>query len=91
MAPAITDLPSFLASNSEVIPRVIHLDWCVCSVKDFKVLDSSNAYVNPGVSIDEATTADTHVTQEIINSQGLSFTDALQKVSLFTEISSTYL
>ena len=88
MAPAITDLPSFLASNSEVIPRVIHLDWCVCSVKDFKVLDSSNAYVNPGVLIDEATTANTLVTQEIIDSQGLSFTDALQKVSCFTEISS---
>lgn len=55
--PPIVDLPAFLASQDDEIPRVIHLDWCVCSVKDFKVLDSANAYINPGVSIDEATIA----------------------------------
>jgi len=58
-APAIADLPAFLASNDQLVPRVIHLDWCVCSVKDFKVLESAHAIVNPGVSIDAATTSQT--------------------------------
>ena len=54
-APAITDLDAFLAANSTVIPRVVHLDWCVCSVKDFKVLESAHAFVNPGNDLDETT------------------------------------
>ena len=83
--PPIVDLPAFLASQDDEIPRVIHLDWCVCSVKDFKVLDSANAYINPGVSIDDATTAQTQVSQALIDEQGLSFTDALDKVSNITE------
>ena len=71
-APAISDLPAFLASNEEVIPRVIHLDWCVCSVKDFKVLESASSIINPGVALDAATVAATRVTQEAVTSQGVS-------------------
>ena len=80
-APAIADLPAFLATNAELVPRVVHMDWCVCSVKDFKVLESAHAIVNPGVSIDAATSAATKVTQEVVTSQGVSFTAALEKVS----------
>lgn len=65
-APAIGDLNAFLAQNSAVVPRVVHLDWCVCSVKDFKVLESASSIVNPGVSIDSATTQQTKVTQELV-------------------------
>ena len=52
IAPAIGDIHTYLQQNSTDMPRVIHLDWCVCSVKDFKVLESAHAIVNPGVSID---------------------------------------
>ena len=54
-APAIADLGLFLTENAAIAPRVIHLDWCVCSVKDFKVLESASAIVNPGLQIDSAT------------------------------------
>ena len=74
-----------MAANNDSIPRVIHLDWCVCSVKDFKVLDSANAFINPGISLDQATTETTQVTQEMLNQQGVSFTEALDKVSSINE------
>lgn len=61
-APVIADLPAFLASNAELVPRVVHLDWCVCSVKDFKVLESAHAIVNPGVPLDAASIAQTKLT-----------------------------
>lgn len=80
-APAIADLPAFLASNSELVPRVLHMDWCVCSVKDFKVLESAHAIVNPGVPLDAASTAQTKLTQEVVNSQGVAFSAAIDKVS----------
>ena len=80
-APAITDLDSFLAANSSVIPRVVHIDWCVCSVKDFKVLESAHAFVNPGIDMDDATMEQTKLTQKLINEEGVSFTEALEKVS----------
>lgn len=73
VAPAIADLKAFLESNSAVTPRLVHLDWCVCSVKDFKVLDSAHAFVNPGVPIDAATTAQTQITQDLIGKEGVSF------------------
>lgn len=62
IAPAINDLGAFLANNAAVVPRVINLDWCVCSVKDFKVLESANAIVDPGVPIDTQTTQLTGIT-----------------------------
>ena len=80
-APAIGDLSAFLSQNSAVVPRVVHLDWCVCSVKDFKVLESASSIVNPGVSIDSATTQQTKVTQDLVSSQGVSLSEALNKVS----------
>jgi len=55
-----------------VVPRVLHMDWCVCSVKDFKVLESANSVVNPGTAIDAASAAQTKVTQELVNSQGVT-------------------
>ena len=84
-APAIGDLGAFLAQNSAVVPRVVHLDWCVCSVKDFKVLESASSIVNPGVAIDAATAQATKVTQELVTSQGVSLNEALSKVSTSSE------
>merc|ERR1711976_536963 len=78
-APAIGDLGAFLAQNSAVVPRVVHLDWCVCSVKDFKGLESASSIVNPGVAIDAATAQATKVTQELVTSQGVSLNEALSK------------
>lgn len=72
-APAIPDLGAFFAINSNVVPRVIHVDWCVCTVNDFRVLESAHAFVNPGVPIDGPTTAQTKVTQDIISQEGVSF------------------
>ena len=68
------------------MPRVIHLDWCVCSVKDFKVLESAHAIVNPGVSIDSATTAATRLTQATVEREGITFTDALEKLTRSIEL-----
>ena len=64
-----------------MVPRVVHLEWSVCSVKDFKVLESSSSIVNPGVALDAATVAATRVTQEAVTSQGVSLQQALDKVS----------
>ena len=80
-APAIADLSAFLAQNPNVVPRLVHLDWCVCSVKDFKVLDSAHAIVKPGVDLDAASQAQTKLTQDVVNSQGVPFAQALEKVS----------
>lgn len=80
-APAIADLGSFLAQNAAVVPRVVHLEWCICSVKDFKVLESASAIVNPGVAIDAATTAATRVTQDVVTSQGVTLQQAFDKFS----------
>lgn len=85
-APVISDLNDYLAKNAEVMPRVIHLDWCVCSVKDFKVLDSANAFVNPGFPLDPATTQTTLVTQSMIDQHGLTFAAALEKVSILMSL-----
>ena len=85
-APAIADLSAFLTQNAAVVPRVVHLDWCVCSLKDFKVLESAHAIVNPGVPLDAATTAATKVTQEQVTSQGMTFAAALEKVSEFLQL-----
>ena len=60
-APAIEDLPAFLAQNEAIIPRVLHLDWCICSVHEFKVLESAHAIVDPGISIDATTTENTKI------------------------------
>jgi len=67
---------------------VVHLEWCVCSVKDFKVLESSSAIVNPGVALDAATVTATRVTQEAVTSQGVSLQQALDKVSQLSMIMS---
>ena len=82
-APAIADLSAFLQANQAAVPRVVHLDWCVCAVKDFKVLESAHAIVNPGVPIDAATTTQTQLTQDLVNQQGIPFAEALAKVSEF--------
>jgi len=82
-APVIADFSSFLAQNGASAPRVIHLDWCVCSVKDFKVLESANAVVNPGLAIDAQTAALTRVTQDAVSAQGVSLAEAIEKVSEF--------
>ncbi len=79
-APAIADLTSFLAQNAAVVPRVIHLEWCVCSVKDFKVLESASTIINPGVPVDSATTAATRVSNDQA-SKGVTLQAALEKVS----------
>lgn len=59
---------------------MVHLEWCVCSVKDFKVLEAASAIVNPGVALDAATVAATRVTQEAVSSQGVSLQQALDKL-----------
>jgi len=51
-----------------LVPRIVQLDWCVCSVKDFKVLESASSIVNPGIPVDQATVAQTKVTQELVAS-----------------------
>ena len=80
-APEIKDLSAFLSANGANLPRIIHMDWCVCSVKDFKVLESNHAIVNPGVPLDAATFEQTKVTQAIVGEQGVTLDKALEKVS----------
>lgn len=53
------------------------MDWCVCAVKDFKVIESKHAYVNPGVELDAASAAQTRLTADLIKSQGVPFPEAL--------------
>jgi len=55
----------------------------VCSVKEFKVLESANAIVNPGLPLDAATLQATRLTQEAVTSQGVTLAQALDKVSEF--------
>lgn len=88
-APAIGDLSAFLSQNASLVPRIVHMDWCVCSVKDFKVLESKHAFVNPGVDLDAQTIAQTKLTQELINSQGVPFSQALDQVS-FNQLRTIY-
>lgn len=52
----------------------------MCSIKDFKVIESAHALVNPGVDLDAATTAQTKLTNDLVKSQGVSFTEALDKL-----------
>lgn len=55
-AQAIPDLAAYQQANSANVPRVVQLEWTVCAVKDFKVIESNSAIVNPGVALDAATT-----------------------------------
>ena len=52
---AIADLPAFYSTNMVHLPRTIHMEWCICKVQDFKVLNSAQVIINPGVPIDAAT------------------------------------
>ena len=61
-APAIADLQSFFLTNESLIPRSVHMDWCICSLKEFKVLDSAHTIINPGVNIDSVTQGQTKIT-----------------------------
>ena len=62
-------------------PRLIHLDWCICSVREeFKVMDLGKAVVDPKVWIDDATQERTRVTQDLVLAEGISFTDAINKL-----------
>jgi len=49
-------LAAYQQANSANVPRVVQLEWTVCAVKDFKVIESNSAIVNPGVALDAATT-----------------------------------
>ena len=80
-APIIGDLAGWAAQNGAVQPRIVHMDWCVCAVKDFKVLESKHVYVNPGVELDAASAAQTRLTADVIKSQGVPFPEALNQVS----------
>ena len=69
-------------SEGKFLPRCVQLDWCICSVKDnFKVVEVVTVIVNPGVQINIETTQKTGVTQQKVESDGLSFKDAIEKVS----------
>ena len=60
----------------------MQLDWCICSVKDnFKVVEVVTVIVNPGVQINIETTQKSGVTQQKVESDGVSFKDAIEKVS----------
>ena len=59
---------------------MVTLDWCVCAVKEFKVVEQQSAIVNPGVPIDAATAQQARITQEQA-SQGVPLGQAIDKVS----------
>ena len=63
-------------------PRLIHLDWCICSVRnEFEVLDLGKTVVDPKVWIDDTTQERTRVTQDLVLAEGVSFTAAISKLT----------
>ena len=81
-APYIGDLHAFLKVNSPVIPHIVEIEWQICSVREpFKVVDAESIIVNPGVPITETTTSLTKLTQARVQEEGVTFSEALQRVS----------
>ena len=75
------NLPGYLAEHGANVPRLVHLDWTICSVKEFKVLEVASVYVNPDQQIDANTQTFTGVSQDVISKEGVNFGQAMQKVS----------
>jgi hypothetical protein len=51
----LNNLGAFKTEQGDKLPRLVHLDWTICSVKEFKVLEVASVYVNPGAPLDAAT------------------------------------
>ena len=48
---------------------------------EFKVMDLGKAVVDPKVWIDDATQERTRVTQDLVLAEGISFTEAINKLT----------
>ena len=82
-APYIGDLHAFLKDNSAVVPHIVQIDWQICSVREtFRVVDSETIIVNPGIPITPATTSQTKLTQARVLEEGITFVEALYRVSI---------
>ena len=78
------DLGNLEAYKNEMgnsLPRIVHIDWTICSVKEFKVAEVVSVFVNPDQLLDQATQTNTGVSQEVITKEGVSFSAAIEKVS----------
>ena len=77
----LANLATLQKSQAADLPRLVHLDWTICSVKDFKVLEVMSVYVNPDAAIDAGTAKQTGLDQELITREGVTFSAAIDKVS----------
>ena len=57
----LANLASIHSQHGDKVPRLVHLDWTICSVKEFKVLEVASVFVNPDQPIDQATESFTGV------------------------------
>ena len=78
----LANLAAFKSEQGDNLPRLVHLDWTICSVKEFKVLEVASVFVNPDQPIDQATSNFTGVTQDMIQKEGVSFSQAQEKVRI---------
>lgn len=69
-------------SDGKSLPATLHIDWCICSVKDFKVVEVGSDFIKTGqAKLDEATVNQTGVGQPTLDQSGVSFEEAFNKVS----------
>ena len=82
-APYIGDVHAFFKVNSAVIPHIVQIEWQICTKREpFKVIAAESIIVNPGVPITPATTSQTKLTQARVLQEGITFAEALFRVSI---------
>lgn len=67
--------------DGSALPHTLHVEWCICQVKDFKILEVGSDFIKTGQTLDEKTTSQTGVGQPHVDTNGVSFEDAFNKVS----------
>ena len=64
------------------MPKTLQMDWCICSIKDnFKAEKVSSVFIDTGEKLNSETKRYTGVTQEVIQDEGITFKEAVAKVS----------